>query len=451
MVNGLAVPVLTADSDAMSAALAYADAGWYVLPIVRGTKNPGSVVGKDWQRQSSRDPRMIAAWYPGTDHGVALHCGRSGAIVFDVDNPARMPAVLAEAIAETNPPFQSTRDSDPGRGHYVFAMPDGRRLGNGTGALGVGWGDVRGANGVIVAAPSPHANGGRYAWQTTGTVPALPATVAVLLTGTESEQGAVTDAQVDAFLARHDKADRPELLTAVLSKMDNEISRGGSRHNAAVNAACWAMRETQVGCYPAEAAARQIGSRLADALAGEPNRHPDAEWAGILAWAIGQALADNPAARLQAIDERRPHVDTLVARLLDQVKTWQHLPDPTPVLASLAVAVTAEDTEGEPAWLLLVHVPSSGKTEIVRMLDDITADRLDDVTVAGLLSWTKSKPPRRTGVLTRVTHGLVTFGDLSTLVASSEKTGSRDEIFALLRRVYDGHAQRDIGAPPGRR
>jgi hypothetical protein len=191
MVNGLAVPVLTADSDAMSAALAYADAGWYVLPIVRGTKNPGSVVGKDWQRQSSRDPRMIAAWYPGTDHGVALHCGRSAAIVFDVDNPARMPAVLAEAIAETSPPFQSTRDSDPGRGHYVFAMPDGRRLGNGTGALGVGWGDVRGANGVIVAAPSPHANGGRYAWQTTGMVPALPATVAVLLTDTESEQDAV--------------------------------------------------------------------------------------------------------------------------------------------------------------------------------------------------------------------------------------------------------------------
>lgn len=36
------VPELLPDTDALTAALAYAAAGWYVLPARRGTKNPGS-------------------------------------------------------------------------------------------------------------------------------------------------------------------------------------------------------------------------------------------------------------------------------------------------------------------------------------------------------------------------------------------------------------------------
>lgn len=143
-----------------------------------------------------------------------------------------------------------------------------------------------------------------------------------------------------------------------------------------------------------------------------------------------------------------PYVAALVSELIDQLTTWQHLPDPTHVIAALAVAVTAEDTEGEPTWLLLVQAPSSGKTEAVGHLDAVAAGHLDEITVAGLLSWSKGAKPRPTGLLTRVQHGLVTFGDLSTLIASSDK-GTRDVVFALLRRVYDGKLHRDIGAPSG--
>ena len=73
----LSIPDLDDGVDMLTAALAYADAGWYVLPVKRGTKDPGSVVGKHWQAQSSRDPRQIAAWFAGTDHGIVLHRGRS--------------------------------------------------------------------------------------------------------------------------------------------------------------------------------------------------------------------------------------------------------------------------------------------------------------------------------------------------------------------------------------
>jgi hypothetical protein len=52
---------------------------------------PGSVVGKRWQDKSLRDPKQIAAWFAGTNHDIAGHCGRSGAVVLDVDKPELVP------------------------------------------------------------------------------------------------------------------------------------------------------------------------------------------------------------------------------------------------------------------------------------------------------------------------------------------------------------------------
>lgn len=161
--TALYVPEITTDTDMLSAALAYAAAGWYVLPVRQGSKAPGSVVGKRWQDKSSRDPQMITAWLAGTTHGIALHCGRSGAIVFDVDNPEKLPELLLKHLGKA--PFQSTRTDVPGRGHYIFRQPRGRTIGNSVGRLGRGWGEVRGLNGVIMAAPSTHPHGGLYCWE----------------------------------------------------------------------------------------------------------------------------------------------------------------------------------------------------------------------------------------------------------------------------------------------
>jgi hypothetical protein len=83
---------------------------------------------------------------------------------------------------------------------------------------------------------------------------------------------------------------------------------------------------------------------------------------------------------------------------------------------------------------------------------DNTADaRLDEVTAAALLSWTKGSKPRATGILTRIgSEALVTFGDLSSLLATSDR-GGRDQVFGLLRKAYDGHVVRDIASPNGDR
>src|SRR5689334_2877535 len=94
--HSLTVPAVTPDDDTLTAALKYAAAGWYCIPVRRGAKHPGSILGKAWHHQSSRDPDQITAWFAGTDCGIALHCGRSGAVVLDIDNPERVPDVIRE-------------------------------------------------------------------------------------------------------------------------------------------------------------------------------------------------------------------------------------------------------------------------------------------------------------------------------------------------------------------
>ena len=166
----LHVPQIDEDDDTLTAAIKYAKAGWYVLPVNPSDKSP--VVGKRWQSKSSRNVDVLTAWFAGTGHGIALHVGRSGATFFDVNKPHALPELLRRALKTTPPPFQSSRPDVPGRGHYPYLTPKGRTLGNGGGKLGGEWGQVRGTNGLIIVAPTPHIDGGKYVWQTTGRVPA---------------------------------------------------------------------------------------------------------------------------------------------------------------------------------------------------------------------------------------------------------------------------------------
>lgn len=135
--------------------------------------------------------------------------------------------------------------------------------------------------------------------------------------------------------------------------------------------------------------------------------------------------------------------------LLAQLRTWLDLPDSRPFEVSVAAAVTTALDEEEAAWVLNVAPPSAGKTEAVNLLDGVTDGRLNEITPGGLLTWSRGKKPRPVGILTRVGgNALVTFGDLSSLLATSDR-GGRDQVFGLLRRAYDGHVTRDISVPAG--
>jgi len=285
--------------DVCGAALAYAAAGFYVLPIDRTAKHAGSVLGKGWPAKSSRDPKVLAAWFAGTDHGLALHAGRSGAVVLDVDTPEQLPPVLAEVFAATAPPFQSTRVAEPGRGHYLFQVPEGRNIGNSLGRVPAGWGDIRGRNGIIVVEPTVHSKaeqGGCYRWQTTGTIPMLPDTIAALLPDAMSADDAATDAEVTAFLNTYTEGSRPERLAPIVARYKNRVGAGASRHETLVACLTWACKEVLAGYVPARRMRGEfLGvhlSALADTThpnGAEPDRK---DFGGALAWALSQALTD---------------------------------------------------------------------------------------------------------------------------------------------------------------
>ena len=134
--------------------------------------------------------------------------------------------------------------------------------------------------------------------------------------------------------------------------------------------------------------------------------------------------------------------------LFDCLGAFLHLESVHHVIFALAVAVASRVEDGAPLWGLIVGPSSSGKTEAVRMLDQVAHEHPDELTAPSLLSWSKAKEPKAVGILARIpSPGLLTVGDFSTVLATSDR-GGRDQLFALLRRAHDGHVSRDLGNSP---
>lgn len=293
----LSIPVLPEDCDTIKAAMLYAESGWYVGPVKTGTKHPGSVLGKSWHRKTTRDTEEIVAQWAGTSHGIFLHAGRSGAVIVDVDHPENLPVEIARHMGDA--PFQATRKSDDLRGHLIFTCPEGRTIGNATGKLGSSWGEIRGTNGVIIVAPSTHPEpDGHYRWIRTGNVPTLPDAISSLLPDGTPGEDAATDAQVASAIATATSSSRPGALQGIRTAWERAMGAGESRHVTAITVTCWAAREAMAGLYPLSQALSALQGLYLESM-GLPlgsgrildERRAQHEWEGIVAWSVGQALA----------------------------------------------------------------------------------------------------------------------------------------------------------------
>ncbi|GGV34378.1 DNA primase [Streptomyces griseoflavus] len=163
---GVGSPVMVAH------ALAYAQHGWSVFPLAGKTPAIPRVheVGHPCRGEcgqhghgyhdATRDLDQISAWwrrYPSA--GIGLPCAPNGLAVVDVDprNGGRETLYRLERDHGTLPGTLMQITGGDGL-HLVYAHP-GRDL---PGKLGPGV-DVK-SNGYIVAAPSLHPSGARYAW-----------------------------------------------------------------------------------------------------------------------------------------------------------------------------------------------------------------------------------------------------------------------------------------------
>lgn len=281
-VTGLTVP---------QAALEYAACGWYVLPVdPADPKNPGSLVLTAWQHKSSRDPAVIAAWWQQwPDALIALHTGRSGAVALDLDAPARIPAVLDKH--RDGMAFQSTRASDPLRGHYVGTCRP-MEFGCSTGGLGKGWGEVRSGNSVIIAEPSPRAEPEkRYLWQRTELYP-VPAEIAACLRPPGASYGSADTAEVLDFLSRLPRSD-DAWCPYVAGLLAEPVPSGSGRYDDMGSRVQKLVRAGEQGHLNAPAALEAYQDALYAEVHANPNGWDvEAAWDQRLATAVGNVLAD---------------------------------------------------------------------------------------------------------------------------------------------------------------
>ena len=151
------------EADVRAAALRYHARGWSVIPIEPHGKRP-LVPWQEYQSKAARKDE-VEAWFDARRAAnVGIVTGAvSGIVVLDVDPAHGGEASLAELELEHGP-LPATLEARSGGGgrHLYFAHPGGVVHNRAGIAPGI---DLRGDGGCIVAPPSMHPSGRRYAWR----------------------------------------------------------------------------------------------------------------------------------------------------------------------------------------------------------------------------------------------------------------------------------------------
>lgn len=145
----------------MTSPLALAALGWHLCPMESRSKNPGSILGKDWPSKCSNDTDVISTWPQGCNIGVLLG-SKSGIIdlEFDDDQGEMLIDSWLEDCGDVKTPSYRSAKSV----HRLFQWDDRFDVeGAKFGFMGV---EFRfGANKAqSVIPPSIHESGASYEW-----------------------------------------------------------------------------------------------------------------------------------------------------------------------------------------------------------------------------------------------------------------------------------------------
>lgn len=177
------------------AALAAAERGWHVFPLVPGAKRPAV---RAWEQRATTDAERITRCWSTASYNLGIAAGPSRLVVVDLDvpkhdrdvPPADAPkgltdgadalALLAEQHGQPWPGDTYTVGTASGGMHLYFAAPAGVELRNTAGALG--WKvDTRAGGGYVVGGHSTVA-GHPYTVVREADVAPLPEWLTTLLT-----------------------------------------------------------------------------------------------------------------------------------------------------------------------------------------------------------------------------------------------------------------------------
>lgn len=162
----------------LDAALAYAARGWHVFPCHTPTaagcscrRAPCPNVGKHPRTQhglkdATTDTATIRRWWqmwPAANIAIAAGCV-SGLVVLDTDSYKGGDESRSELERAYHPLPETVQQLTGGGGLQDFFAHPGTPVHNGVESLGAGL-DIRGDGGYVIAPPSLHASGKRYAWE----------------------------------------------------------------------------------------------------------------------------------------------------------------------------------------------------------------------------------------------------------------------------------------------
>jgi hypothetical protein len=199
------LPDLSAATTPLDAALKLAEAG---IPVFPAQPDKRPAYGLKWKDRATTDAEQLRRWFAGHDELlVGMPLAGINAVAIDVDDPGAVTAELSAILDGTA--FNASRpNSQPGRGHYVFALDDdGWQPSNSAGSLPAGI-DVRGSGGYIVAWGRRDSDA--YAWGCRA-VRTVPPGLRALLREAR-ERTAADSADVEAFKARHAASPFPESM-----------------------------------------------------------------------------------------------------------------------------------------------------------------------------------------------------------------------------------------------
>jgi hypothetical protein len=363
----ISIPEIREGATVLEAALAYAAAGIYVGWLPHRVKSPAASLGASWPFKTTTDPDVIRGWF--TDHperGVFIHAGRSGLVIVDVDKAhiVPVPAVLAKHLDSA--PRQASRIDDPDRAHYIFAQPPGKTIGNSLGSLPGGWGDVRGNNGLVVAAPSAHKlDNGLYRWTRTGEVPVLPADVAEFLGEAAGYTEAATDSDVEAFIAEHDMSTKPGALTVRVRSLEAKLSTTGSRHDTLKEWLPGSMEEARAGLYPAQSVIDEFWPTFRDDVTADGSRSEysaEDEFYRLVRWAVARAQLSDPEKVRERVQKVMP--DSLFTNITANAKrdtqdssSRNGDKPPRPALPKVSTTVLSTVKAEKVSWLWRGRLP----------------------------------------------------------------------------------------------
>ena len=124
-------------------------------------------------------------------------------------------------------------------------------------------------------------------------------------------------------------------------------------------------------------------------------------------------------------------------------KKWLYMPDTT-VLDVMFGTVFANRLEGDPVWLFFVAPPAGSKSELLMSLS--WAEEcypLTSLTPHALVSGTQWGPGKDPSLLPQLDRKVLVLKDFTTIL--SMNYAARDEIFGILRDIYDGRTEKSFG------